>query len=64
MLDNDEAGRKPPKAIGRNTNGVYVITSTPASADHNDLNDYLRSLKVKQSQERTAAGEKPQPGAG
>ena len=59
MLDNDEAGRKAVEAI-RQEYKWRVRDASYLYSGHNDLNDYLRSLKVKQSQDLTVA-DKPQP---
>ena len=59
MLDNDEAGRKAVEAI-RQEYKWCVRDASHLYSGHNDLNDYLRSLKVKQSQDLTVT-EKPQP---
>ena len=59
MLDNDEAGRKAVEAI-RQEYKWRVRDASHLYSGHNDLNDYLRSLKVKQSQDLTVT-DKPQP---
>ena len=59
MLDNDEAGRKAVEAI-RQEYKWRVRDVSHLYSGHNDLNDYLRSLKVKQSQDLTVT-DKPQP---
>ena len=62
MLDNDEAGRKAVEAI-RQEYKWRVRDASHLYSGHNDLNDYLRSLKVKQSQDLTVT-DKPQPEQG
>ena len=52
LLDNDEAGRKAVEAI-RQEYKWRVRDASHLYSGHNDLNDYLRSLKVKQSQDLT-----------
>lgn len=59
MLDNDEAGRKAVEAI-RQEYKWRVRDASHLYSGHNDLNDYLRSLKVKQSQDLTVT-DKSQP---
>ena len=59
MLDNDEAGRKAVEAI-RQEYKWRVRDASYLYSGHNDLNDYLRSLKVKQSQDLTVT-DKSQP---
>ena len=59
MLDNDEAGRKAVEAI-RQEYKWRVRDASHLYSGHNDLNDYLRSLKGKQSQDLTVT-DKPQP---
>ena len=59
MLDNDEAGRKAVEAI-RQEYKWRVRDASHLYSGHNDLNDYLCSLKVKQSQDLTVT-DKPQP---
>ena len=59
LLDNDEAGRKAVEAI-RQEYKWRVRDASHLYSGHNDLNDYLRSLKVKQSQDLTVT-DKPQP---